>query len=359
MSGDSIIRSLDDQALDDLCARLASLAAALERSGEWPREQLRLCAEHGVVGWFQAPVWGGQGWSEIDLLRGYLRLGAACLTTAFILTQRSGAVGRIASSANPAPGRRWLPDLATGRVFGTVGISHLTTSRRHLARPALEATPTAAGFRLDGMSPWVTGGAHADVIVVGATLGDGRQILAAVPTDLPGVAAAPPQDLVGLSASHTGEVRFDGVEIDADAILAGPIENVMKSGAGAGTGGLQTSALAIGHAGAAIAYLKSEAQRRPELTPAADELESERSTLEADLVALAVGAAPCSAEQIRARANSVALRASQAALAAAKGAGYVVGHPAGRFCREALFFLVWSCPQPVVAANLCELAGLE
>jgi alkylation response protein AidB-like acyl-CoA dehydrogenase len=62
--------------------------------------------------------------------------------------------------------------------------------------------------------------------------------------------------------------------------------------------------------------------------------------------------------ELRQRANSLALRASQAALAAAKGAGYVAGHPAGRLCREALFFLVWSCPQPVLQANLCELAGI-
>ena len=32
---------------------------------------------------------------------------------------------------------------------------------------------------------------------------------------------------------------------------------------------------------------------------------------------------------------------------------------AGRWCREALFFLVWSCPACVLSANLCELAGLE
>ena len=31
---------------------------------------------------------------------------------------------------------------------------------------------------------------------------------------------------------------------------------------------------------------------------------------------------------------------------------------AGRWCREALFFLVWSCPQSVLSANLCELAGI-
>ena len=38
---------------------------------------------------------------------------------------------------------------------------------------------------------------------------------------------------------------------------------------------------------------------------------------------------------------------------------HLVGHSAGRMAREALFFLVWSCPQPVMQANLCELAGLE
>ena len=32
---------------------------------------------------------------------------------------------------------------------------------------------------------------------------------------------------------------------------------------------------------------------------------------------------------------------------------------AGRWCREALFFLVWSCPRSVVDANLCELAGIQ
>ena len=77
------------------------------------------------------------------------------------------------------------------------------------------------------------------------------------------------------------------------------------------------------------------------------------------MLALAGGQTVCTNDELRAAANSIALRTTQAALAAAKGTGYVVGHPAGRWCREALFFLVWSCPQGVMAANLCELAGLE
>ena len=133
-----------------------------------------------------APAWGGLAWSDTDLVRGYLRLSAASLVTTFIITQRSGACQRIVRSDNRAAQTRWLPPLADGTAFATVGISHLTTSRRHLARPVLTARETDAGFVLDGYSPWVTGAVAADVVVLGATLADGRQILAAVDARLPG-----------------------------------------------------------------------------------------------------------------------------------------------------------------------------
>jgi hypothetical protein len=105
--------------------------------------------------------------------------------------------------------------------------------------------------------------------------------------------------------------------------------------------------------------LEIEAERRPDLNAAAAELRRDQQALEADLFALLRGEQSCSAEDVRARSNSLALRATQAHLAAAKGTGYLRGHRASRWCREALFFLVWSCPQPVMAANLCEFAGLD
>jgi hypothetical protein len=51
------------------------------------------------------------------------------------------------------------------------------------------------------------------------------------------------------------------------------------------------------------------------------------------------------------------VRAAQAALTATKGAGYVTGHPVERLVRESLFFLVWSCPQAVTDAFLCDLTA--
>jgi alkylation response protein AidB-like acyl-CoA dehydrogenase len=354
-----VITSPGDSALDDLCQQLESMAGDLDRDGSWPQRQLRLCGDAGVFQWFMPRHWGGREWSDLDVTRGYLRLGAACLTTAFIITQRTGACLRIAGSDNETAKQRLLPALLSGEAFATVGISHLTTSRRHLGQAVLRARETSDGFVLNGYSPWVTGAAHASTVVTGAVLDDGRQILLALPTNLPGVAVPLPAQLVGLSSSHTGEVRLADVNVSSDWLLAGPVENVMKIGVGAGTGGLQTSTLAIALAGAALDYLEQESRQRPDLAGPAAELRAEQAELADTLLALAGGQPVCSNDALRARANSIALRTSQASLAAAKGVGYVVGHPAGRWCREALFFLVWSCPQGVMAANLCELAGLE
>ncbi len=357
---ETLIESPDDPALEELCRELSARADDLDASGAWPSEQLALCGRYGVYRWFVSAQWGGFGWSDVDVVRGYLELSAACLTTTFVITQRTGACRRIASSDNLSLKERLLPHLLTAERFATVGISHLTTSRRHLAKPVLTAKETDDGFVLDGYSPWVTGGVHADVLVVGATLDDDRQVVLALPTDLPGMKGGKPARLIGVESSHTGPVHFDQVAIDREWLLAGPMEQILTgSGEGATSGGLQTSTLAVGLASAAIGYLENESRQRPDLAEPADALRAERDRLKAELLRLAAGESGCTLEELRTAANSLVLRACQAALAAAKGAGYIVGHPTGRWCREALFFLVWSCPQPVMAAQLCEFAGLS
>jgi alkylation response protein AidB-like acyl-CoA dehydrogenase len=357
------ITSPDSHALAELCDLLSTAADELDRGGGWPAEQLQRCGEAGVFEWFLEPQQGGQGWSPEDAVRGYMALASACLTTTFILTQRTGACRRIAGCENDELKRRWLPGLVSGETFATVGISHLTTSRRHLGRPVLAAEQTTDGYRLTGMSPWVTGAAAADVLVLAATLVENhqatdRELLVAVPTDLPGLTVDAPFPLVALTASSTGPVRLDGVEVSRSDVIAGPAADVMQSGTGGNTGGYETSALALGLARAAVDYLAGESLKRPELAAAHNALLQEHSDLVDDLLALVRGETRCTKESIRQRANTFVLRATQASLSAAKGTGYVLGHPAGRWCREALFFLVWSCPQPVAAANLCELAGI-
>jgi alkylation response protein AidB-like acyl-CoA dehydrogenase len=352
------ITSPSDPALSELCQQLSALSPTLAEKG-WPAEQLQLCGEFGVFEWFISESCGGQGWSEADVMRGYLALSQACLTTTFVITQRTGGCHRIEASENRALVERLLPDLIRGTSLTTVGISHLTTSRQHLSKPVLRAARTDGGFVLDGFCPWVTGSTHADTVVLGATMEDGRQILVVVPTDATGVEIPAAARLVGLSASQTGPFHCHQVAVADELLLAGPAFDIMKQGVGANTGGVQTSALANGLAVAAIEFLENEAEKRTQLDLPAESLRRECDQLTVDMLNAAANRPTCSNEVLRTRANSLALRASQAALAAAKGTGYVAGHPVGRWCCEALFFLVWSCPQTVMEANLCELAGIS
>jgi alkylation response protein AidB-like acyl-CoA dehydrogenase len=349
------IESPDDLRFDDLLARLEPLAGPMDRSGAWPAESLELYRQAGVLEWVVPREYGGLDWEDVEVAAGYERLARACLATVFVLTQRNGACRRIAGSGADELKAELLPRLAAGELFATVGISHLTTSRQHLAQPAVEAAEKGDAFVLNGSVPWVTGADHADTIVTGATLADQRQVLVALPTALEGVEVGEPARMIALDESHTGPVHLRDVVLPERWLLAGPLRNVMQSGQGAGTGGLETSALAIGLAGRAADSLAEYAEARPYLAEAAAALNREVAQVSDELRAIESGLTPSDAMAIRTRANSLVLRATQANLAAAKGAGFVADHPAGRWARQAMFFLVWSCPQPVVDSTLKTL----
>ena len=191
---------------------------------------------------------------------------------------------------------------------------------------------TDNGVLLDGIIPWVTGAERANHIIVGAVLDDGRQVLLTLPRDLRGVSIGPPLDLAALVGSLTAEVRCANVHVDRRWLLAGPVANVMSLGGRSSTGGLETSCLALGLTRAAVDYLTDEAQQRPELREPAVRLSEERQRLRQEMHSLAcTGSTSASAANLRGNANGLVLRATQAALTAAKGAGFVRSHTAQRW----------------------------
>jgi alkylation response protein AidB-like acyl-CoA dehydrogenase len=351
----------------ELTGLLERYADRLESEQDWPGLQFQALQEAGLLGWVIPPRWGGTPFLQPELIASYVRLAQSCLTTAFVLTQRNAACQRLADSSNDALKDRWLPGLARGEFFATVGISHLSTSRQHLRQPAVTVDCQHGGYLLNGEVPWVTGAQRAQLVVTGGVTADGQQLLLAVPTSAPGVRCGPSARLLALGASQTSSMTLHDVAVDAGCLVAGPAPAVMKTGTTGGAGSLGTSALALGLARSTLAHLAREALCRPELGPIHAPLEAEAALLFTDLMRAAGGgpaqggaAEPSlSFEALRSRANSLVLRSAQALLSASKGAGFIAGHFAHRAVREAHFFLVWSCPQPVVAAYLRELAGCQ
>lgn len=339
-----------------------------ERVSDWPADHFAALQAAGGWTWNLPRDCGGQELAAGEILEIYRRLASASLVTTFILTQRNAACQRIACSDNAALRARCLAELCSGRTFATVGISHLTTSRQFLQTPIVTAcrTPQDDGYLLQGRVPWATGATRAQLLVTGGTLADGRQILAAVPTDRSGVDVQPPVELLGLNASQTGAVDLHQVFVSDGEVLHGPAERVMSQRSGGEAGSLGTSALAIGATEGMLAALAAEAQQRAELMEFLQPLQQAATVLGEQLLSAAApaGSSPAATagsvsvtpESLRERANLLVLRTAQVWLAATKGAGYVASHPAARAVRESMFFLVWSCPQPVLQANLQELS---
>src|SRR6185369_13783602 len=71
------------------------LAAAAERADQscnWPSNSMTALRNANVMGWSIPVEYGGAGLKAVESLEGHRQIATACLTTAFILSQREAAV---------------------------------------------------------------------------------------------------------------------------------------------------------------------------------------------------------------------------------------------------------------------------
>lgn len=189
---------------------LADLDGEIDATGAWPESLWTILVDSGASRWTVDGV-QGPGFDRSAILSRYGRVAEGSLTAAFILTQHDSAVRHLAGAAErgSATARRWLDAIRRGEAFTTVGISQLTTSRRH-GQAAVTARETDGGaLVLNGIVPWVTAAPRADVFVTGGVLPDGRQVLVAMPAKANGVTVELPFSLAALQASSTCEIRLE------------------------------------------------------------------------------------------------------------------------------------------------------
>jgi alkylation response protein AidB-like acyl-CoA dehydrogenase len=332
---------------ESILEQLAALASDADHASHWPANSLNLLRQTDVYRWSVPKALGGAEYSTIDLLAAYEDLACACLTTAFIISQRDAAIRRIVAFAPATFQAEWLPPLASGAIFTTIGLSQLTTSRQH-GQPALQVVAKKGNDHvLHGEIPWVTGADQAEFIVIGAKDKAGLQYLFGLPARHAGITIEPPLALMALAGSRTTRLLLNQVELDSGWLILGPVSEIPNIGR-TGTGGLETSCLALGLARAAIGHLEQEAAKRAELSSTAHQLKNQLDALRNTMYLIARGELSAqAAASLRADATQLVLSATQIVLIAAKGTGYVFGHPVERWVRQALFFLVWSCPRPV------------
>lgn len=340
------------EGLNDVLSAIRERATPLDRSGDWPAEDLRDLGDAGAWRWFVPQRFGGEEIDPLELHLRYEAIASASVATALIVSQRDSAIGLIDGAEGSPLREAILPEMGQGEFFATIGIAQLTTSQQG----GLRAIADGGGYRLEGVIPWSTGAAKAKFVVAGAVLDDGRQILFVLPMDVPGVLVGDPMELVALRASWTSRIELPGVRLDQRWILRGP---VAKALAGRSRGvPLGQAFLALGLCRGTLELIsRHDSDRGRSLASRfGDQLSAVRNEVlelckpgrEAD----AAEAGP----RVRASCNDLAVRITQAAVALHKGSALLLDHPAQRLAREAMFFLVWSCPDPVVDCTVNVLA---
>jgi alkylation response protein AidB-like acyl-CoA dehydrogenase len=335
----------------ELLSRIAARATRADRSGAWPAEDLAELAAAGAYRWFVPQPFGGESIDPLELHLRYEQIAAASLATALIISQRDSAIGLIDGSESPSLQELILPKMATGEWFATIGIAQLTTSRQG-GHPALRATETSTGFQIDGVIPWSTGAAQSKFIIAGAVLDDGRQILFALPTDLPGITIHPPMALVALSASVTTQIDCHRVELEKQWLLRGPAPRALAGRSKSIPNGQAFLALGLCRGGLDVIATHDSSRARLALKNFLTQLDSVRNEIISLCTPGRGNDAAADGPRLRGQCNDLALRIAHAAIALFKGSALHLDHPAQRIAREAMFLLVWSCPDPVIECTL-------
>ena len=200
----------------DLTAEeISPTAREADRTETFPESVWDSLAEVDLTGLTTPTEYGGFDAAERTAAIVYEELAYGSLAVATALSVHSLVTDCIARFADERVREEWLPEMAQGRPVGAFALSEPDAGSNPRAM-ATVARPDGEGYVVDGEKQWITNGGRAGVVVVFAkTDGDDPDSITQflVPVDSDGLTVGDPEEKLGLRASDTTSLRFDGVHI--------------------------------------------------------------------------------------------------------------------------------------------------
>jgi acyl-CoA dehydrogenase len=290
------------------------------------------------------------------------------------------ALSAIGQAASPEQMLQWAPEcfgtpgdlkLAALAISEPEGGSDVRNLRTH-------ATRDGGDWIIDGNKMWIGNGGIANVHVVNAAvdqeLGHRGQALFVVPGGTPGLEMVRKLDKLGCRASHTAELKFDGVRVPGENLLGGEeklehklakAREAVGGGRHSGSATLGTfeqtrpmvAAQALGIARAALEYMTAYAGHREAfgapiidnqgiafpIADLASQIDGARlltwraSWMAANGVPFERGEGSMS----KLCASEVAVKTTEQAIQTMGGWGYITDHPVEKWYRDAKLYTIF------------------
>ncbi|AJT41819.1 acyl-CoA dehydrogenase family protein [Psychromicrobium lacuslunae] len=141
----------------------------------------------------------------------------------FVSVQGSLAMTAIHRWGSEAQKQQYLPAMARGEVIGCFALTEPQAGSDPAAMQTTATQTADGGWQLNGVKRWIGLASVAQLAVVwarteGVTAGDAIRGFI-VPTDTPGFHAVPIEPKLSMRASVQCDLRFDRLELPADALL--------------------------------------------------------------------------------------------------------------------------------------------
>lgn len=214
----------EQQLLRDTVRRFAAEVVAprakeIDASGEFPLATFRQAGELGLAGVYVPEELGGAGMDMVGYCVAIEEISKVCASTGVILSVNNSLVcDPLLRYADEAQKREFLRPLAAGEKLGCFA---LTEPGAGSDAGALRTRARRDGdaYVLDGDKVFITNGTHADVALVFAVTDPEQKTRGiscfVVPTDTPGFRRGHHEYKLGVQASGTTQLYFDGMRIPA------------------------------------------------------------------------------------------------------------------------------------------------
>ncbi|MCI0882924.1 MAG: acyl-CoA dehydrogenase family protein [Chloroflexi bacterium] len=217
----------------------------------FPLEIMRKLAESGLLAGPFPEKYGGAGIDNVSYVLLCEAIGGASpsVFTAALTVQLSLVSTAVCNFGDDAQRQRWLPDLFAAKKVGAFA---LTEPNVGSDPAAMELTAQRDGddWVLNGSKFWISNGSQADLIVVFAQTDPGSRhkgvAAFVVDGDAPGLERQDIPDKMGLTASNTAALFFDGVHVGDDRLLGTAGDGFQIAQTSLESGRTSTAACAVG-----------------------------------------------------------------------------------------------------------------
>ena len=198
------------------------IAAEIDRTHEFPAENIRKMFQLGIMGMTVPKEYGGAGADQVSAAIVTEELAKACASTSDIVAGHTLCCVPILEHGTEEQKRKYLPMLTKGGVLGGMGITE-PNAGSDASKSQTEARLEGDHYVINGAKIFITNGPEAGVFVTFAMTdkSKGTKGLSAfiIESSFPGFSVGKVENKMGLHGVHTSEIVFTDMIVPKENLL--------------------------------------------------------------------------------------------------------------------------------------------